>query len=61
MITGTPAVTDQNIAPVSTASCSEEFIVMATARKDYRLRRGALYFIRSIQETNQFASFELVL
>ena len=60
MTTGTPAVTDQNITPVSVTSCSEEFVVVATPRKDYCLRRETLNFMSPIQETCQFTSAELV-
>ena len=57
---GTPAVTDQNITPVSATSYSEEFLVMATARKDYHTRREAFNFMTPIQETCQFTSAKLV-
>ena len=42
MTMDTPAVTDQNIISVLATSCSEEFIVVATPRKDYCLRREEL-------------------
>ena len=57
---GTPAVTDQIITPMSATSCSEEFIVVATPRKDYYLRKEALNFTSPVQETFQFTSSELV-
>ena len=57
---GTPTVTDQNTIPVSATSCGEEFIVVATPRKDYCLRREPLNFISPIQETCQCISAELV-
>ena len=55
---GTPAVTDQTSVPAT--SCSEEFIVVVTPRKDYCLKREELNLISPIQETCQFTSAEHV-
>ena len=59
---GTPDTTILNacITPMSATNCNEEFIIVVTSRKDYRLRKEAFNFTPPIQETCQFISAELV-
>ena len=57
---GTPDVTTRSIIPMSATNCSEEFMIVVTSRKDFRLRKEAFNFTPPIQETCQFTSAELV-
>ena len=53
---GTPTVTDQNTTPVQASSSSDEFIVLATPRRDYYLEMEISNFMSPIQETCQSVS-----
>ena len=53
---GTPVVTGQNITPVQS---SDEFIVLATLRRDYYLKTETFNFMSPIQETYKFVSSQI--
>ena len=58
---GTRTGTNQDTTPVQASSSSEEFIVLATRRRDYYLETERLNnFMSPIQETCQFVSSQIV-